>query len=105
VAIPRTAAFSRKAFHMMRCALNIAYTNSQEVLSANPIRFMFQNGMDPATHYLKSTEQPSSIRRGVLMRLIKINSCVMPDLIRHPENLSSFFLDSDFYPPLADLPE
>jgi hypothetical protein len=39
------------------------------------------------------------------MQLIKINNRVMPDLIRYPEHLSPSFLDSDFYPPLADLPE
>jgi hypothetical protein len=48
------------------------------------------------------------------MRLIQINYCVMPDLISlprqfvsrgHPEYPVPFFLDSDFYPPLADLPE
>ncbi len=30
------------------------------------------------------------------MRLIKINCCVMPDLIRHPEDLALSFLDSGF---------
>ena len=30
--------------------------------------------------FKRETEQPSSIRRGVLTRLIKINYCVMPDL-------------------------
>jgi hypothetical protein len=30
------------------------------------------------------------------MELIKINYCVMPDLIRHPEYLSPSFLDSGF---------
>jgi hypothetical protein len=48
------------------------------------------------------------------MRLIKINYYVMPDLISlprqlvsrgHPEYITPSFLDSDFYPPLADLPE
>jgi len=28
--------------------------------------------------------------------LIKINYCVMPDLIRHPEFLAASFLDSGF---------
>ena len=39
------------------------------------------------------------------MRLMEINYCVMLDLIRHPEFPDPFLLDSDFYPPLADLPE
>ena len=30
------------------------------------------------------------------MRLIRINYCVMPDLIRHPEYLAPSFLDSGF---------
>ena len=47
-------------------------------------------------NFLYSTEQPSSIRRGVLIRLIKINYYVMPDLIRHPEYIAPSFLDSGF---------
>ena len=52
------------------------------------------------------------------MQMIKANYYVMPNLkltveaqfltvsmIRHPEYPVPFFLDSDFYPPLADLPE
>jgi hypothetical protein len=53
----------------------------------------------------KETEQPSSIRRGVLIRLIKINYYVMLDLISlprqlvsrgHPEYIAPSFLDSGF---------
>jgi hypothetical protein len=55
--------FSRKDFRMMLFALNITYPNTQGLMSGNPMRFMFQNGMNPATH---NTQRVFLCRTGVL---------------------------------------